>query len=147
MSAQPFWRTKTLAQLNAEEWEALCDGCGLCCLQKLEDEETGEIYYTDLACQYLDHDTCRCKDYPNRLKNVPMCMSLTVEEKEAFTWLPPTCAYRLMSESKPLLDWHPLISGDPNSVHNSGISVQRKVVDERKVPEEDWEDHIIHWVG
>lgn len=142
----PFWQRKRLNEMTRPEWESLCDGCGLCCLQKLEDEDTGEVYHTDLVCGYMDTQTCRCTVYSDRLKKVPGCTVLTPETVSDYRWLPYTCAYRTLAEGRPLADWHPLRSGDPDSVHRAGVSVQGKVVSEHSVPEEDWEDHIIHWV-
>ncbi|WP_111643267.1 YcgN family cysteine cluster protein [Marinimicrobium alkaliphilum] len=142
----PFWQRKTLAQMSAEEWEQLCDGCGKCCLHKLEDEDSGEVYTTNIACRLLNTETCRCKDYLHRQRRVPDCTVLRVEDIPAFHWLPDTCAYRLLAQGEPLPAWHPLISGDPDSVHRAGISVVGRVVSELAVPDDDYEDHIVHWV-
>ena len=124
-----------------------CDGCGRCCLIKLEDEDNGDLFFTDVACQLLDHSSCHCKHYPERLKYVPDCIVLTPEMVAINNWLPQTCAYRLIYEGETLFDWHPLISGDPNSVHAAGISVRGYVVSESDVAEEDLEDRVIHWVS
>lgn len=142
----PFWQRKRLAEMSPSEWESLCDGCGQCCLQKLEDEDTGEVYYTDLVCRYMDTGTCGCSVYEQRLKKVPGCTVLTADTISQYHWLPYTCAYRTLAEGRALPDWHPLRSGDPETVHRSGVSVQGKVMSEDSVPEEDWEEHIIHWV-
>ena len=127
-----FWKRKSLAQMTAGEWESLCDGCALCCLQKLEDEDTGDVYFTDVACRLLDVETCRCVNYAARAKQVADCMVLRADQPQAFRWLPATCAYRRLAEGQPLPDWHPLITGDPNSVHDAGISAKGKMVSETK---------------
>lgn len=124
---QPFWKTKSLAEMSATEWESLCDGCGKCCLSKLEDEDTGEIHWTSVACRLFDAGTCRCSDYANRLSRVTDCVRLTPGNVRTISWLPATCAYRLVAEGSNLPDWHPLVSGDPQSVHNAGISVKGRI--------------------
>ena len=126
-----FWKRKSLAEMSSEEWESLCDGCALCCLQKLEDEDTGDIYFTDIACRLLDTDSCRCMDYANRAKQVATCMVLSLDDPEAFDWLPATCAYHRLANGEDLPDWHPLITGDPDSVHDAGISARGKCASER----------------
>jgi len=142
---RPFWQTKQLHEMTTEEWESLCDGCGRCCLVKLEDEDTGEIHDTDVSCQLLDCSTCRCMDYANRHAIVDDCIKLDVEKLEQLQWLPATCAYRLLWEGKQLFAWHPLISGDPGSVHEAGISVMDKVTSERDVPLEELVNRIREW--
>ncbi len=127
MTTKEFWKTKTLSELTDREWEALCDGCGKCCLAKLEDEETGEIYWTSVGCRLFDGSTCRCSDYQNRLKRVPDCVRLTPDNVGTIPWLPSTCGYRLVAEGKELPWWHPLVSGDPNTVHEAGISMRGRV--------------------
>jgi uncharacterized cysteine cluster protein YcgN (CxxCxxCC family) len=124
---EPFWKTKSLEDMTAAEWESLCDGCGKCCLAKLEDEDTGEIHWTSVACRLFDAGTCRCKDYANRLAKVPDCVQLTPRNVRTLTWLPSTCAYRLIANGKDLFNWHPLVSGDPRSVHRAGVSVRGKI--------------------
>lgn len=135
---RPFWQEKSLAQMSEAEWESLCDGCGRCCLVKLEDEESGKIHFTDVACRLLDGDACRCKDYPNRSEKVPDCVRLTPASIGDLNWMPPTCAYRLLADGKDLPDWHPLVSGRPESVVEAGISVRGRLAgheDEFSVPE------------
>ena len=137
-----FWELP-LAKLTSEEWEALCDGCGKCCLNKLEDDETGEVAFTRVACRLLDGETCRCAQYDIRLQFVPECIVLTKATiAEVAYFMPSSCAYRLRQEGKPLPDWHPLVSGDPESVHR-GHSVRGRTLPEFEVPEEEWEDHVI----
>ena len=138
-----FWEKKPLQAFTQEEWESLCDGCGKCCLQKLEDENTGKIHYTRIACRLLDTDTCQCSDYLNRKQRVPECIQLTPGDLRHFHWLPETCAYRLVYEGKPLYRWHPLLSGNRESVHEAGASVKAIALSELSVPEEAWEDYII----
>ena len=138
-----FWE-QPLESLDREEWEALCDGCGKCCLNKIEYEDTGEVAFTRVACRLLDGESCRCTSYANRHDYVPDCVVLTPERlKDIAWWLPSTCAYRLRAEGKPLYDWHHLICGDPQAVHRAGASVQGWTVSETTVSEDDWEDHII----
>ena len=127
--------------MTSDEWESLCDGCGLCCLHKLEDAQTAEVSYTNVACRLLDTQSCRCKNYAKRKKLVPDCVILKPEQVAEFKWLPPTCAYRLISEGKDLYPWHQLKCGNDNDVHSAGVSVQNKVISERDAG--DFEDHII----
>ena len=141
-----FWETKSLEAMSVQEWESLCDGCARCCLLKLEDDETGEVAYTRVVCHLLDSQRCRCRKYPQRHALVPDCVVLTPAEARSFTWLPQSCAYRTLAEGRPLADWHPLVSGDPRSVHAAGISVRGKVVSERHVHPDDLEDQIIRWI-
>ena len=141
-----FWEQKSLQELSQNEWEALCDGCGKCCLNKLEDEDSGEIFFTDVACAYLDLTTARCKDYSNRKRNVPACMHLQVNELDTLRWLPATCAYRLRSEGKALPAWHPLVTGAADSTVRAGESVVGRVISEEYVHEEELEERVVHWV-
>ncbi|MEW9679437.1 YcgN family cysteine cluster protein [Pseudomonas sp. TE50-2] len=143
----PFWRRKTLDQLDVQEWESLCDGCGLCCLQKLEDEEDNSVYYTSIACKLLDLQTCQCSDYPNRFRFVPDCIQLTPGKADQFKWLPPTCGYRLVSEGHDLPSWHHLVCGDRGQVHEQRISRSGRMLSENDVDEDDWEDHLIFRAG
>ena len=141
----PFWKTKTLEQMSHEEWESLCDGCGRCCLHKLRDDDTGALSFTNVACRLLDLKSCRCSDYPHRQRRVPDCVSLTPAEVRAIDWLPPSCAYRRLAEGKDLSWWHPLVSGDPDTVHAAGISVRGRAVSERKAGA--FEQYIVDWPG
>ena len=138
-----FWRTKELEELNEAEWEALCDGCGRCCLNKLEDEDSGEIHLTRLACRLLDISTCRCSDYPNRKSRVPECVKIDAEAVRTVKWLPPTCAYRLVGEGRDLFWWHPLVSGTPQTVHDAGISIRSFARSEKGIKIENYEKYII----
>ena len=136
--AKPFWKTKSLEEMTPGEWESLCDGCALCCMLKIEDEDTGETFYSDLACRLLNLETGRCTDYANRKSKVPECLQLTPQTIQTYQWLPPTCAYVLIADGQDLLPWHPLISGRPESVHEAGISML-----EGAVSEDDAEDFSI----
>lgn len=142
---RPFWQAKTLAEMSAAEWESLCDGCGRCCLNKLEDFDTGEIYWTNIACTLLDANSCRCSDYARRSDRVPDCIRLDLEKVATLTWLPPTCAYRLIDEGRGLHWWHPLVSGDPETVHEAGISVRGRTVPEDGIEPDDYEDFLVDW--
>ncbi len=141
----PFWKQKALTDLTNNEWESLCDGCGKCCVLKLEDIETDDVYYTDVACKMLDCQTGRCRDYERRKQNVPDCILLTPETIEQLAWMPKTCAYRLVYEGKNLPDWHPLISGSAYTVMKAGHSVAGQVFPEGSVEDEDMANHIRNW--
>jgi hypothetical protein len=138
-----FWRRKTLAEMTVDEWESLCDGCAKCCLHKLEDAASGEISYTDIACRLLDLGTCRCTNYVDRKRYVHDCISLDAEIVTQLGWLPSSCAYRLVAEGKNLAWWHPLVSGDPETVHRAGVSVRGRVVAEQKAG--DPLKHTVKW--
>ncbi|MCA3254495.1 MAG: YcgN family cysteine cluster protein [Alphaproteobacteria bacterium] len=140
-----FWREKSLREMTRAEWESLCDGCGLCCVHKLEDEVTGETFPTNVACRLLDRHSGRCRDYRNRRAYVPECVRLTPEKVLELDWLPSTCAYLVLAQGKDLAPWHPLVSGDPESVHRAGISVRGWTVSEDEVG--DLEDHILPVAG
>ena len=142
----PFWRGKAMKDMSKAEWESLCDGCGRCCLNKLMEDGSDRTYYTDVGCRLLDGHTCRCKDYKNRAAKVDDCVQLTPRNINRITWLPPTCAYRLVADGHDLYWWHPLVSGDPESVHAAGISVRGKVgASEVDVPDHALEDHLVSW--
>ena len=145
MDGTPYWKTTPLAEMTQEQWEALCDGCGRCCLQKLRDEDTNELYFTNVACHLLDRHSCRCGDYANRQGIVSDCVSLTPEALAGIDWLPPSCAYRRLAEGRDLPDWHVLMCGDPDAVHRSGASVRGRVISERDAGA--WEGHIRAWPG
>ena len=144
---EPFWRRKRLDEMSSTEWESLCDGCARCCLNKLEDWDTGQIIWTNVACELLDDQKCRCIDYQNRLDTIPDCVPLDVEKVQSLSWLPPTCAYRMLDEGYDLYWWHPLVSGDPETVHAAGISVRGKTVSEEGMAVEEYENHIVFWPG
>jgi uncharacterized cysteine cluster protein YcgN (CxxCxxCC family) len=145
---QPFWKRKALEDLNPAEWESLCDGCGRCCLVKLEDEESGEIHFTSITCKLFNTGTCRCADYAHRNRRVRDCIKLTPAKVRTLSWLPPSCAYRLVAEGRDLAWWHPLVSGSATSVHEAGVSVQgRARMTEKEVRLADYPDHIVDWPG
>ena len=136
-----------MAEMDRAEWEALCDGCARCCLYKLQDDETGEIFYTNVVCRLLDTHRCRCRDYMQRQKLMPTCLVLDADLVKRLAWMPKTCAYRLLAEGKDLPDWHPLVTGDPNSVHHAGISVRYRVVEEKDADMEALDDYVVDWLG
>jgi hypothetical protein len=139
----PFWEKKTLSEMSSVEWDSLCDGCAKCCLHKIEDEDSGEIFYTKVACNQLNLNSCRCKNFSERTVLVDDCIELTKEKLESLKWLPQSCAYRLLNEGKGLPWWHHLVSGDQNSVHAAGISVKDRCVSETDIV--DFEDYIVTW--
>jgi uncharacterized protein len=141
--APEFWKLKPLQQMSTDEWEALCDGCAKCCLHRIEDEDSREIFTTNIVCRYLDQDDCRCGDYPNRSTNVPDCLSVTPELLQDPYWLPSTCAYRMLAEDKDLPQWHPLVSGNSESVVSSGNSIRGRVICETEA--DDPEHHLVQW--
>ena len=141
-----WWHEKSLAELSAEQWEALCDGCAKCCLHKLEDEDSGEVFYTRVRCRYLDEPTCRCSDYARRSVLMPNCIQLQAEAVEDLDWLPSTCAYRLRANGEPLPDWHPLVSGDATAVHRAGISILGRSISDEFVHPDGFDEHIVQWV-
>jgi len=144
----PFWKIKSLETLSSSEWESLCDGCGRCCLVKLEDEDSGQIYYTDLACRLFDPENCRCTDYARRARRVRDCLKLTPAKVKSLQWLPPSCAYRLVAAGKDLPWWHPLVSGSTQTVHEAGVSTRGRVGGtEEKVKLTNYPDHIVTWPG
>jgi uncharacterized protein len=143
----PFWKRKSLREMTDSEWESLCDGCGRCCLVKLEDaDDASRTFFTDVGCRLLDSESCRCRDYANRTSTVKDCVRLTPRNVGRLVWLPPTCAYKRLAEGKDLYWWHPLISGDPETVHVAGISVRGRVgASEDEVRDEELEDRIVSW--
>jgi uncharacterized protein len=138
-----FWTEKTLAEMTPTEWESLCDGCGKCCLNKLIDDETDELYYTNASCHLLNLETCSCKRYPERFEYVPECTAITVDNIASLTWLPDSCAYRRLYLGRTLPSWHPLLTGSKDAMHQAGISIKDKTISETKV--RDIEDHIVLW--
>lgn len=141
----PFWETKTLEEMTDSEWESLCDGCGRCCLSKLEDIDTGAIAFTCVSCTLLDPQTARCKNYQGRFAEVPDCLAITVEMARNSPWLPPTCAYKRLAEGRGLAWWHPLVSGNPQTVVEAGVSVAQRVTSEDGVSQDDLERYIVNW--
>lgn len=142
---EPFWKSKSLEEMTPQEWELVCDGCARCCLHKVEYKDTGEVFYTNVACRLLDTWHCRCTSYADRLDLVPTCLVMTPEKAKELEWLPDTCAYRRLALGMDLEWWHPLVSGDPTTVHKADISVRGKIVPEGIVPPDRLEDHIIHF--
>ena len=132
--------------MTHQEWESLCDGCGKCCLHKLEDEDTGEVYYTDVACRLLDLNDCRCSDYAQRKQKVVDCLVLAPQDLSVIDWLPSSCAYKLIAQKQPLPEWHPLVSGSSDSTLKAGMSIAGKVISEKNIHPDDYEERVIHWV-
>lgn len=139
-----FWKTKKLSEMTTEEWESLCDNCGKCCLHKLEDEDTGDIYFTSVVCNLIDLDTCRCTRYSERTQLVPECLDLKQHDFAEYNWLPATCAYRLLSDGEELPSWHPLLSKSAETVQDAGVSISSYAMKESEI--DDLEDHIIEWL-
>jgi uncharacterized cysteine cluster protein YcgN (CxxCxxCC family) len=145
VDAAPFWTTKTLSEMNEEEWESLCDRCGKCCVLKIEDVDTGDIYYTDVACKLLDCGNATCMNYAERKQTVPDCVSLTPENLSSLKWMPRSCTYRRLFEGHDLPEWHPLLTNDPDSTRKAGHSVAGRVLPEGAVETADIIDHITEW--
>lgn len=143
---EPFWKTTPMAQMSSVEWESICDGCAKCCLQKLVDDETEEVYYTNLSCHQLDIRACRCKVYETRLEKVEGCISLSPGDVSKFDWLPDTCSYRVLQETGDLPNWHPLVVGSQREMNAQGLTVAHYAENENKVDEDRWQEHIIKWV-
>lgn len=141
-AAKPFWETKTLAEMSQGEWESLCDGCGRCCLYILHNEETGDVFETDVACKLFDAKRRRCTDYENRTSRVPDCVRLTPENAQRLHWMPETCAYRRLANGKPIPDWHPLITGDPKSVERARVAVPPDLIPEDEIDDKLLESRI-----
>ncbi|HKJ61253.1 MAG TPA: YcgN family cysteine cluster protein [Hyphomicrobiales bacterium] len=139
----PFWKDKSLAEMTAGEWESLCDGCGRCCLIKLEDEDTDELAFTRVACELLDIGACRCTDYENRHERIPGCIRLTPRAVEELDWLPETCAYRLVANGEDLAWWHPLVSNNPSTIHEAGISIRDFAISEKRIKNKRYEKYIV----
>ena len=140
-----FWDDKTLEEMTTAEWEALCDGCARCCLIKLEDEDTGEVVTSDVHCRLMEPESCLCSDYENRKEKVPDCIKLDPGNVKTIPWMPVTCAYRRLAEGRGLAWWHPLVSGDPATVHQAGISIRGRSVSETEIAKNEWEDHVVEW--
>jgi uncharacterized cysteine cluster protein YcgN (CxxCxxCC family) len=146
MGVADWWHEKSLDELSTVQWEALCDGCAKCCLHKLEDENSGEIAYTKVRCRYLQEETCQCTDYENRSILVSNCIDLRPADLDALNWLPTTCAYRLRAQDLPLPEWHPLVSGNRDSVHVAGVSIRGRAISDEYVHPDGYDEHIVHWV-
>ncbi len=147
LQSEAFWKTKNMAELSRDEWESLCDGCGKCCCIRLEDEDTAAIYITDVACKLFDSEQCQCSDYPNRSKKVPDCVTLTPGNVAQLHWMPQTCAYRLVANGEDLPEYHHLVSGSRQTIHDAGMSVQEAVYSESDIDPDDIPNHIVIWPG
>ena len=143
--AAPFWETVPLETMSDVQWESLCDGCGRCCLHKLEDEDTGEVHFTSIACRQLDTSSCRCRDYEHRFEHVPDCLSVRPLDGRKLGWLPGSCAYRRLANGHGLPDWHPLVTGRAASTAEAGIAVRHRARSELEVPVHEWVEHVIEW--
>ena len=143
MSTEQFWQHKKLEEMTDAEWESLCDGCGKCCLNKIIDDDTEELFFTNVACSQLNTKTCGCNNYEKRFKLVPDCFKVTLKNRDSFGWLPASCAYRLLDEGKALPSWHPLLTGSKSAMHKAGQSVRNKVISESQAG--DLEDHVVYW--
>jgi uncharacterized cysteine cluster protein YcgN (CxxCxxCC family) len=146
MTADRTTALQQLAHMSLRDWEQLCDGCARCCLHKIEFEDTGEIVYTNIACRYLDHHSCRCRVYEDRTRLIPACYRLSPDNLDDVYFMPETCAYRLLAQGQELAPWHPMVSGDPDTVHSAGISVRGRVVSESAIDADDWPAYVIDWV-
>ena len=142
---EKFWE-KPLSELDAQEWELLCDGCGRCCLKKFADDASEEIFYTRIVCRYLEQDSHRCGCYEERTKRVPECLDVKKMDMQFVNWMPDTCAYRLRFQDKDLFDWHPLLAGSREKMESENIAITGKVISEEYVHPEGFEEHIIRWV-
>ncbi|VAV99843.1 UPF0260 protein YcgN [hydrothermal vent metagenome] len=142
-----FWKNKPLSECSQAEWESLCDGCGKCCMIRLEDEETGHVHITNVACKLFDRTLCACTDYGQRSTRVPDCVTLTPKNIDELYWMPETCAYRLVAETKELPDYHHLVSGDRNTIHEAGMSVQDRSICETQVNEDELAEYLVNWPG
>jgi len=142
---EAFWETVPLVEMNDAEWEALCDGCGRCCMQKLEDEDSGQVFPTDVACVLLDTKTCRCTNYAKRQTVVPDCLNVRPLDADKLRWLPHSCAYKRLAEGRKLAEWHPLLSGDKSSVHAAGVGMAGRCISETYVPIQELARHMVDW--
>lgn len=147
MTQEPFWKAKTLQEMSRDEWESLCDNCGKCCCFRLQDEDTDDVYITDVACKLFDDQSCTCTDYPNRSVKVPDCVTITPDNVHDLTWMPQTCAYRLIAQGSDLPPYHHLVTGSRTTIHETGWSVQGAVQSENDIEEDQLPYHIVIWPG